>query len=303
MVYIQNDIFNIIKEYLLTPDYYKLIELFSLRNSHVVQNEINYYFENNKIINNLKDYTNNTIFDKTIKESLNSNDTLYFSYNPNFLYKNLKIVSNINNIKQVELYIGGTLICMLPMLFYEELQKFYDMDSLPLYLFKYGIPGLEYHNIIIKFITLNNENINITYDRYIFETNIENHHIHLFTYIPSHIQSFNVKKNNNILNLNTRNYILYNILCDSKLTNIRILIRHEEINLVQYDNSIKLTYNNKKINNFINLSTQHHLSTRQQLQNIKLLFDSPYSDHIKISFVYGDVTRFKSGLGGPVFRS
>ena len=32
MVYILNEIFNIIKEYLLTPDYYKLIELFSLRN-------------------------------------------------------------------------------------------------------------------------------------------------------------------------------------------------------------------------------------------------------------------------------
>ena len=194
MVYIPNDIFNIIKEYLLTPDYYKLIELFSLRNSHKLQKEINYYFENNKVINNLKDYTKNTIFDKTIKKSLNSSEQLYFSNNQNYLYKNLKIVSNINYIKQVELYIGATLICILPILFYEELQKFYDMDSLPLYLFKYGIFGLKFHDIIIKFITLNNENINITYDRYIFKTNIEYHNIDLFTYIPSHIKSFNVKK-------------------------------------------------------------------------------------------------------------
>lgn len=297
MVYIPNEIFNIIKEYLLTPDYYKLIELFSLRNSHKLQKEINYYFENNKVINNLKDYTNNTIFDKTIKESLNSNDKLYFTRNPNFLYKNLKIVSNINYIKQVELYINRCLICKLPMLFYEELQKLYDMDSLPLYLFKYGIPGLVFHNIMIRFITLNNENINITYDRYIFKTNIEYHNINLFTYIPSYIESFNVKKNNNILDINTNNIILYNILCDTKLTNIRILIRHEEIDVVQYDNLIKLTYNNKIINNFINLSEHYGL------QNITLLFDSPYSDHIKISLVYGDVIRFMSGCGGPVFRS
>ena len=195
MVYLPNDIFNIIKEYLLMPDYYKLIELFSLRNSHKLQKDLNYYFENNKVIKNLKDYTNNTIFDKTIKKSLNSNDKLYFlCNNQNYLYKNLKIVSNINNIQYICLYIGGTLMSRLQILFYKELKKFYDMDSLPLYLFKYGIPGLKYHNIMIRFITLNNENINITYDRYIFKTYIESHNINLFTYIPSYIESFNVKK-------------------------------------------------------------------------------------------------------------
>ena len=70
-----------------------------------------------------------------------------------------------------------------------------------------------------------------------------------------------------------------------------------KIDVVQYDNLIKLTYNNKKINNFINLNKYY------RLQNITLLFDSPYSDHIKISLVYGDVTRLMSGVGDHVFRS
>ena len=113
-MYFPQEIFRIIKEYLIT-EYYKLREFVSQNPEKIYKFFSNK--ENDKYINFIKNYS----FHKTL--TFNEEPDLYCKKKiklpyPNidkeFLYKNLNVKSDINNIIKIEWYIGGQHLIFLP---------------------------------------------------------------------------------------------------------------------------------------------------------------------------------------------
>ena len=67
------------------------------------------------------------------------------------MYKNVQFKENIDNIEWIELQVGGQRIDRINMVFYKTLQKFYKIDGIPFYLFKYGHIMAFYHQPKILF--------------------------------------------------------------------------------------------------------------------------------------------------------
>ena len=103
------------------------------------------------------------------------------------------------------------------------------------------------------------------------------------------------KDNEIIIRSNTS--LIYFLLCDHQLTNIRFIIGNVEMKIYQYGEIIRLTpnINSEDITNY-GVSIPFGVTP-------KLNFDSPYSNKITISIMGGDFLRTISGLTGSIFRS
>ena len=82
------------------------------------------------------------------------------------MYKNLQFKGNIDNIEWIELQVGGYKIDRINMVFYKTLQKFYKMDGIPFYSFKYGHLMAPYHPTNILFKVRKPANITLQLDKY-----------------------------------------------------------------------------------------------------------------------------------------
>ena len=144
MVYIPNDIFNIIKEYLIS-DYGPIMNLskkfYGLSDKYLLNDNKN---RNKKCNDTYLEETSTFTFCEKI-ELTNEHSSFVsfmlphhcdFSYIT--IYKNLQFKGNIDNIEWIILEVGGQLIDRINMVFYKTLQKFYKMDGIPFYSFKYG---------------------------------------------------------------------------------------------------------------------------------------------------------------------
>jgi hypothetical protein len=97
------------------------------------------------------------------------------------LIKNVR-VNDLSNIKRIVLTIGGQYIDTVYPEIFNALRKIYGMsnDEIPIYLFKIGIPYLNWHQVDLEFELIDrnkNDNIYVTYDVYNHD---EKHYIEVF---------------------------------------------------------------------------------------------------------------------------
>lgn len=110
-------------------------------------------------------------------ETINMNTIHKIILDEGYIIKNLKI-QNLQNVKYIDLEIGGQLFNRLYMTVFKAYKFLYDINdenTLPFYFSKYGISTVKYHNIRIiinyKNRCLNNMNI-LSYDIYKWNDNI-----------------------------------------------------------------------------------------------------------------------------------
>ena len=189
------------------------------------------------------------------------------------------------------------------MVFYKTLQKFYKMDGIPFYSFKYGHFMAFYCQTKILFKVRKPTRIILQLDEY----NKLKYYFKMeqLIYMNSCYYDLleNTKKNDNDIYLYF-NSPTYFILCNYKLENIKLILfgkykngngYYYEFNIHQYGQIIRLTpkLDSDDISNYsFNFS---------RVQNIRLKFDSPNSDKIIISSIHYNILRHKSGLTGLNF--
>jgi hypothetical protein len=318
------ELFNIIKEYLIN-DYYALLNYAKEIKKTIFDKY--YYDQNDKKTNKLNDeyinLTSKSIFLETIEKTENSQtnivsinfptDTIYPR---KYIYKNLRFGDDVKSdiesdiekdIEKIEFVIGSKVINVVPLKFYKTLQKFYEMDGIPLNIFKYGHISNLFHSAHVNIILKNTRKITLLADKYLNpDHNIVNPNTGILsTYKPlkchvyqaSHIyhHEFNVKPIDNEIELFV--YMpTYMLLCSHKLTKIKLILNDKkEFKLNQYGKIIRLTpkIDSDNISNYaINFS---------RISSVKLKFDSPYSNKIYITNLRANILMIQSGLSGLKF--
>ena len=305
MVYLPNDIFNIIKEYLIS-DYGSIMNLskkiYGLSDKYLLDNNNN---RNKKCNDIYLEETSSFTFCKKI-ELTNEHSSLVSFILPHSdkltMYKNLQFKGNIDNIEWIELQVGGQRIDRINMIFYKTLQKFYKMDGIPFYSFKYGHFMAFYNQTKILFKVRKPTKISLQLDKY--NKQIIDLKMQQLLYMNSyHNLHVNVKKKDNDICLYF-NHPTYFLLSNHKLENIKLILfgkykngNEHEFNIHQYGQIIRLTLklDSDDISNYsFNFS---------RVQNIRLKFDSPNSDKIIISSIHFNILRHESGLSGLAFAS
>ena len=306
MVYLPNDIFNIIKEYLIS-DYGPIMNLsktfYGLADKFLLDNNKN---RNKKCNDIYLEETSSYTFCKKIELNNKHSSLVSFilphSYNL-IMYKNLQFKGNIDNIEWIELEVGGNRIDRINMVFYKTLQKFYKMDGIPFYSFKYGHFMANFHQTKILFKVRKPTKITLQLDKY----NKLNYDFKMeqLLYINYYDLLVNTKKKDNDICLYF-NHPTYFLLCNHKLENIKLILfgkykngneYYYEFNIYQYGQIIRLTpkLDSDDISNYsFNFS---------YVRNIRLKFDSPNSDKIIISSIHFNILRHISGLTGLAFCS
>lgn len=67
-----------------------------------------------------------------------------------YLFKNLRVMSNIDNVERIEWYIGGQRLIMVFMDFLETLQKFHNIkDKTHIPITKHGMLSHKYHHSML----------------------------------------------------------------------------------------------------------------------------------------------------------
>lgn len=309
MVYILSDIFNIIKEYLIS-DYGSIMNLskkiYGLADKYL----LDYNNNRNKKCNDmyLEETSSYTFYNKI--ELTNKHSSLVSFILPHernlydrIIYKNVQFKGNIDNIEWIELQVGGQLIDRINMVFYKTLQKFYKMDGIPFYSFKYGHFMAFYHQTKILFKVRKPTKITLQLDKYHKQfINLKMEQLLYLNSLELNVKCAREKDNNIYLYFNLPTYFL---LCNHKLENIQLILSSDkehdehyyEFDIHQYGQIIRLTpkLDSDDISNYsFNFS---------RVQNIRLKFDSPNSDKIIISSIHFNVLRHESGLTGLAFAS
>ena len=309
MVYLPNDIFNIIKEYLIS-DYGPIMNLlkkfYGQSDKYLLDNNNNRNKKCNDIY--LEETSSYTFCEKI--ELNNKHSSLVSFILPHdrnlyelIMYKNLQFKGNIDNIEWIELQVGGNRIDRINMVFYKTLQKFYKMDGIPFYSFKYGHFMAFYHQTKILFKIRKPTKITLQLDKY--NKQLIDYKMQQLLYMNSlelNVKCAREKDNNICLYFNLPTYFL---LCNHKLENIQLILSSDkehdgyyyEFDIHQYGQIIRLTpkLDSDDISNYsFNFSS---------VQNFRLKFDSPNSDKIIISSINFNVLRHISGLSGLAFAS
>jgi hypothetical protein len=297
------ELFNIIKEYLIS-DYSFLREL-----SNQWMGLIGEYFTDqqgkeirkrtNTFNDPYKQYTNNCEFLETVEYTCENSNSILVTipyFNSEYFYKNLRFDCDFENVQSIELDIGGQRMAYIDMEYYDVLQKFYEMKGIPFYIFKYGFITCGFHRGEITFRLKKLSKLRVLVDKYLNKQYHPNLSLTLqtFKYYTYHhdIMELNVKEKDNEINIWRFQNIIYVLLCNHKLTNIRLILNNKEFRLYQYGQIIRLTneINSEKISNFgFNGS---------RFNNIQLKFDSPESNNIKLWCIKGNILMYKSGLCG-----
>ena len=213
MVYLPNDIFNIIKEYLIS-DYGSIMNLSKkFYNAYLLKpfyepgdSIVSHDIIRNKKCNDI--YLNEVStfkFNKNIEFTREDSSIISFELpllndidgNIDFLviYKNLQFEGNIDNIEWIELHVGLTgRIETINMVFYKTLQKFYKMNGIPFYSFKYGHFISKYNPTKIIFKMNKHGKIKLKLDEYHKQS--YNIRLEQFLYVTCHYDNFitNIKK-------------------------------------------------------------------------------------------------------------
>jgi hypothetical protein len=222
-------------------------------------------------------------------------DDIYFFKNLRFEDENI-----IKYIKNITFHNNGHNFDNFDACFYKTLQKFYNMQGIPLYIFKYGFlrKFSTYGELIITFSAKPVETIKILYDVYKRNNYQLNIGKQFFTYQCSNYSTHNVAKRANMINLHNFSHPTFFFMCNYQLTNIKINLFGDEFSLKQYGQIIRLTnkLDSKLISNYaFNMSRTVPFS--------QLEFDSPYSDKIILANVNINLIKSFSGYYGMAFRN
>lgn len=288
--------------------------------------------KNKEILSYEKRYNKNNIFpryhfinnnQKLIPESVFV-ETLEFQYNPNrykydydekkygysfyllnestkeneFIYRNLRFENeeDINKIEYIELQIAGSRHDRIYMDFYHNLQKLYEMNTIPLYYFKFGLISLLYHEIQlqIKFKNESDNYVKILVDKY-KNCNRTNKSYEFMIYQNQDVLFYDDKKKFFL------NHPCYLLIANKKLKNIKLKLQKdkeselEEFKLEQDANNIIYLTNNKDLNHF---SRSFSFS---KIDYSYLHYECDDEEGLRITAINSHVSRMMSGMCGLAF--
>lgn len=215
-----------------------------------------------------------------------------------FIYRNLRFENeeDINKIEYIELFIGGSRHDRIYMDFYHNLQKLYEINTIPLYYFKFGLISLLRYNIElnIKFKNESDNYVKILVDKY-KNCNRTNRSYEFMIYQNQNIYFYNDK---NQLNLNHPCYLL---IANKKLKNIKLKLKKdkesevEEFKLEQDNNNIIYLTNNKDLNHF-----SRSLNFTKIYRSF-LHYECDDEEGLRITAINSHVSRMLSGMCGLAF--
>lgn len=215
-----------------------------------------------------------------------------------FIYRNLRFENeeDINKIEYIELQIAGTRHDRIYMDFYHNLQKLYEMNTIPLYYFKFGLISLLYHDIQlqIKFKNESDNYVKILVDKY-KNCNRTDKSYEFMIYQNQAVYFYDDKKK---LNLNHPCYLL---IANKKLKNIKLKLQKdkeselEEFKLEQDNNNIIYLTNNKDLNHF---SRSFNFS---RIDYSYLHYECDDEEGLRITAINSHVSRSMSGMCGLAF--
>ena len=284
--YFPKDIWKIIKSFMFNDcdyDYWKQITS-GAGNQKLLEHK-----DDNDIFNN---YVKNYTFEETFEISNFSNDNsisliIHTRCSDNLL-KNLRFKNNniLKEIKYIEFRLGLSITDKISANLYDVLRKFYKMSGMPFYIFKKGYLCCNNYgcSINIKFKTKKYRKITLLVDKYKNNNNKPKHVFYHHVYQNLFCRKFHVNRTENVISLEKLCMPSYFLMCDHKLTKIKLHFDDTFIKLVQEGNMIKLA--NHVDNDIFNYGINFG-----KCSNVKLTFNSPDSNIIVISCLNMNLVR------------
>jgi hypothetical protein len=167
-------------------------------------------------------------FIESVHDTITNNEQQIITYKIKQKLEQNRCYGDVNidcNYHKIELIIGGHTIDTLYCKFIDVLKKIYTMDTIPIHIFKTGIPSAVYNDFILK-IHGCTQNVNITYN--VYELNCDNTltedhtytQMHTYTIFENQFHQFNVGQTVAYFNNLTTLFVTDNSLQQMKVNNI-----------------------------------------------------------------------------------
>lgn len=250
-------------------------------------------------------YVNNSKYIETIEI-----DSKIPERNPNCVFKNLRFKdeNDLSKIDRIEMCVGKLRFDIVYSELYKTIQSVYEMDTIPLYMFKIGMPQLvthEYEIILHKKDEFKNEKIIMLIDVYYNSENLginddsENKKFVEFLSYQSQVIGFT---KNEKVQINV-NHPCYLFISNKRIHNIKLILKYSEDDVVfdleQDENNVIKLAKHFNVGDFtkygINFSRIHTAFLTYEKD------ETDKDDTLSIIAINSNVVRMSNGMSGLAF--